>query len=468
LRALELTIDTPDDVAMPDPRESNLEGWRAPVERPSLPEAFRSIPVPINASFWRRLLAFIGPGYLVAVGYMDPGNWATDISGGATYNYRLLSVILIANFAAVYLQALAAKLGLVTGRDLAQACRDAYGRRLGHLLWISAEIGIVACDIAEVIGAGIALNLLFHLPLVYGCALTSLDVLLVLGLQGKGFRRVETLVMLLIASMMVIFAIELVYARPDWMQALRGLVPPAQIVTDPKMLYISLGILGATVMPHNLYLHSSIIQTRQVGTSFKEIKSAIHSAYTDSTAALTLALFVNASILILSAAVFFRTGHHEIGDIQSAYKLLSPLLGASLATPLFAIALLASGQNSTLTGTMAGQIILEGFTHFRLPAWARRLISRLLAIVPTLIVVGLYGMKGTGTLLILSQVVLSVQLSFAVIPLVQFTSDPKKMGPFVNGLPVKILGWSLAALILLLNVYLVIATIWPHLIPGAA
>ena len=442
-------------------------GWRGPVSRPSLPEVFQSISVPKNATAWRRFLAFFGPGYLIAVGYMDPGNWATDISGGSVYNYRLLSVIMLANLTAIFLQALAAKLGLVTGRDLAQACRDAYGPRVSQFLWISAEIGIVACDIAEVIGAGIALNLLFHIPLLIGCALTALDVLVVLALQSRGFRWIEALVITLIGSMMVIFAVELIYARPDWTATLLGFIPHVEIIRDPQMLYIALGILGATVMPHNLYLHSSIIQTRRVGTSFTEIKQAIHAAYADSTVALTLALFVNAALLILAAAVFFKSGHHEIGDIQGAYKLLTPLMGAAVATPLFAIALLASGQNSTLTGTMAGQIILEGFTHFQIPAWLRRLISRLLAIVPTLIIVGLYGMEGTGKLLIFSQVVLSMQLSFAVIPLIQFTGDKKKMGPFVNGLPTKVIGWSLALVILVLNSYLVFATFFPRLVPGA-
>ncbi len=434
-------------------------GWRRPAKRPSLPEVFRTISVPKNASFWRRFLAFFGPGYLVAVGYMDPGNWATDITGGALFNYRLLSVILMANFAAIFLQALSAKLGIISGRDLAQACRDAYPKPVSHALWISAELGIIACDIAEVIGAGIALNLLFHIPLFVGCALTSLDVLLVLALQGKGFRWIEALVITLIATMMVIFAVEMVYAQPDWGAALKGFIPSTDIVRDPKMLYIALGILGATVMPHNLYLHSSIVQTRQIGESEGERKNALQAAYTDSTVALMLALFVNAAILILSAAVFYRSGHHEIGDIQSAYKLLSPMLGAALATPLFAIALLASGQNSTLTGTMAGQIILEGFTHFEIPAWLRRLISRLLAIIPTLIVVGLYGMEGTGKLLVFSQVILSIQLSFAVFPLIHFTSDRSKMGVFTNGLMTKMIGWTLATIILGLNAYLVVTTV---------
>ncbi|MBV9852617.1 MAG: Nramp family divalent metal transporter [Armatimonadetes bacterium] len=444
-----------------EPEAPPTAGWRNPVRMPSLPEVFGSIPVPRNATAWRRFLAFFGPGYLVAVGYMDPGNWATDISGGALYNYRLLSVILLANFTAIFLQALAAKLGIVTGRDLAQACRDAYKKPVAIALWLSAEVGIVACDIAEVIGAGIALNLLFHIPLIIGCGLTALDVLLVLALQGKGFRYVEALVMTLIGTMMVIFAVEMVYARPDWSAALSGFLPRPEIVKDPAMLYIALGILGATVMPHNLYLHSSIIQTRRFGHELRELKGAIKAAYTDSTVALTLALFVNAAILVLAAAVFYRSGHHEIGDIQSAYRLLTPLMGVGLATPLFAIALLASGQNSTLTGTMAGQVILEGFTDFQIPSWLRRMISRLLAVIPTLVVVGLYGMSGTGKLLILSQVILSMQLSCAVIPLVQFTGDRLKMGAFVNGWATKATGWLLAAVIFGLNAYLVYTTFFP-------
>jgi manganese transport protein len=434
-------------------------GWREPARRVSLPEVYRSINVPKNASFWRRLLAFVGPGYLVAVGYMDPGNWATDISGGAAYNYRLLSVVLISNFLAIFLQALAAKLGIVTGRDLAQACRDAYGKPVSIVLWLSAELAIIACDIAEVIGAAIALNLLFRIPLVVGVIVTSLDVLLVLALQHKGFRWIESMVIALIVTMMVIFAIEMVYARPDWFGVLSGFVPHAEIVRDPAMLYISLGILGATVMPHNLYLHSAIVQTRRYGVSLKELRESIHMAYADSTVALMLALFVNAAILILAAATFYRTGHHEIGDIQGAYQLLTPLLGASLATPLFAIALLASGQNSTLTGTMAGQIILEGFTHFHIPPWLRRLISRGLAIIPAVIVIGIFGERGTGKLLIFSQVILSAQLSFAVIPLIHFTSNREKMGPFVNGPVTRTIGWLIAAIIAGLNAYLVYTTL---------
>ncbi len=448
--------------------EPQDDGWNRPLSGPSMPDAFRSVLVPEGGPFWRRLLAFVGPGFLIAVGYMDPGNWATDIAGGAVYAYALLSVVLLANFTAIYLQALAAKLGIVSGRDLAQACRDAYSRPVAVTLWLSAEVGIVACDVAEVIGAAIALNLLFHIPLTLGVILTGADVLIVLLLQGRGFRWIEALIMTLIGTMMVIFALELSYAHPNWLAALHGFAPRPQIVRDPAMLYIALGILGATVMPHNLYLHSSIIQTRRFGRSFAELKDTIQVAYTESAIALMLALLVNAAILVLAAAAFFRTGHHEVGDIGGAYKLLTPLLGVGLATPIFAVGLLASGQNSTITGTMAGQVILEGFTHFKIAPWLRRLISRLIAIVPCVFITMLAGPHGTSRLLIFSQVVLSVQLSFAVIPLVQFTSDRRKMGPFVNNAAVKALGWSLAAVIALLNIYLVFATFFPHLVPGAS
>ena len=441
-------------------------GWHSERKRPTLSEVFRTIHIPENAPFWRHLLAFFGPGYLVAVGYMDPGNWATDIGGGALYNYRLVSVVVISSLLAVFLQALSAKLGIVTGRDLAQACRDSYSRPVSIFLWLSAEVAIVACDIAEVIGAAIALNLLFHIPMPIGVAVTALDVLLVLALQHKGFRWIETLVITLIATMMVIFVVELIYARPDWFGVLAGVMPRREIVQNPAMLYISLGILGATVMPHNLYLHSSIVQTRRHGYTLKELRHSVRSAYADSTIALTLALFVNAAILILAAAAFYRTGHKDVADIQGAYKLLTPLLGASLATPLFAIALLASGQNSTLTGTMAGQVILEGFTHFQIPAWLRRMISRCIAIVPAFVAVSYFGSKGTNGLIIFSQVVLSAQLSFAVVPLIQFTSDKQKMGPFVNGIATKAIGWSMAVVIAGLNLYLIWTTFRPQ--PGVS
>ncbi len=363
-----------DGIAEPEVEQDDTNvrkhGWKRLSITPSLPEVNRSIHVPSRQFMWRRALAFAGPGYLIAVGYMDPGNWATDIAAGSVYNYSLLSVVLIANFIAIFLQALSAKLGIVSERDLAQACRDAYSRPVSIGLWLSAEIGIIACDVAEVLGAAIALNLLFHIPLVWGVALTALDVLIVLALQHKGFRLVEAFVITLIGTMMVIFGLEIAYSRPDWTATMRGFIPTSQIVTDPKMLYIALGILGATVMPHNLYLHSSIVQTRRHGRSAADVRDALRYSYTDSTVALMLALFVNAAILIVSAATFYRTGHHEVGEIQDAYKLLSPLLGVAVATPLFAVALLASGQNSTLTGTLAGQIVLEGFTRVPDPAVA--------------------------------------------------------------------------------------------------
>ncbi len=434
--------------------------------RESLPEVFRSVNVPLNAGWLRRMLAFIGPGYLVAVGYMDPGNWATDIAGGSLFNYRLMSVVLLSSLMAMFLQSLAAKLGIVTGHDLAQACHDAYGKKASLFLWISAEIAIVACDIAEVIGAAIALNLLFHVPLTFGVVLTALDVLLVLMLQHKGFRWIEILVITLIASMAVIFLIEIGLAKPEWIGpggVMSGFLLHSELIRNHAMLYVALGILGATVMPHNLYLHSSIIQTRKFGFSAKELKDAVRLANVDSSVALTLAFFVNAAILVLAAAAFYRTGHHEVDGIEKAYRLLTPLLGATLATPLFALALLASGQNSTLTGTMAGQVILEGFTNFKLAPWARRMISRGIAIVPAIFAIAYYGEHGIDTLMIGSQVVLSIQLSFAVIPLIQFTNDRSKMGELVNGKVTKVIGWSMAAIIALLNAYLVLSIAFPKL-----
>lgn len=443
-------------------QETELEGsgWNLPSGLPSLPEVYRSIPVPKGGPAWRRLLAFIGPGYMVAVGYMDPGNWATDIAGGAAFNYTLLAAILISSLMAIFLQSLSAKLGIVTGRDLAQACRDSYSKPVSIFLWLSAEIGIVACDIAEVIGAAIALNLLFGLNLVAGVAITAADVFLVLALNAKGFRWIETFVIALIATMIGIFSIELFIAKPDWHSVATGFIPTGAMIRNHEMLFIGLGILGATVMPHNLYLHSSIIQTRNFGRSVAELKDTIKMAYADSTIALSLALFVNAAILILAAAVFYRSGHHEVKEINEAYKLLAPIVGVSIATPLFAIALLASGQNSTLTGTLAGQIVLEGFLQVQIKPWLRRMISRLLAIAPAIAAVAFYGQKGLGDLMLFSQVVLSAQLSFAVVPLIQFTSDKDKMGQFVNGLATRIIGWTMAAVIAGLNVYLIYATLF--------
>ena len=412
--------------------------------------------MPVSSSFWRKLWAFTGPGYLVAVGYMDPGNWATDLAGGARYGYTLLSVILISNLMAILLQALAARLGIATGRDLAQACRDAYSKPAVIVLWVLAEIAIAATDLAEVIGAAIALNLLFGLPLIWGVCLTAADVLLVLYLQHHGFRWVEALVVLLIVGIAGSFAVELYLARPDWVELARGFVPRTEVVTDPGMLYIAIGILGATVMPHNLYLHSSIVQTRKYGDSDESRREAVRFASIDSAIALTSALFINGAILVMAAAVFHGTGHEGVADITDAYKLLAPLLGTTAASVLFAVALLLSGQNATLTGTLAGQIVMEGFLSIRLRPWLRRLITRLIAIIPAVLVIGLAGDRGAGPLLILSQVVLSLQLSFAVFPLVIFTSDRRRMGPLVNPRWIIAIAWPIAVLIAALNVWLLI------------
>ena len=432
-------------------------GWRHEVASPSLPEIYRSLPIPPSASFLRKLLAFAGPGFLVAVGYMDPGNWATDLAGGSRYNYTLLSVIMLSNLMAILLQALAIKLGVVTGRDLAQACRDHFSRRVSFALWGFAEIAIAACDLAEVIGSAIALNLLFHIPLLVGVCLTALDVLLILFLQQRGFRFLEALVITLIGTIGVCFGLEILFSRPSLLGLAQGFfIPSAQIFHDPGMLYIAIGILGATVMPHNLYLHSAIVQTRSFERTPEGKREAIRFCTIDSTVALTLALFVNAAILIVSAATFYRHGYNQVAEIQDAYKLLSPLLGVTAASTVFALALLASGQNSTLTGTLAGQVVMEGFLNIRLRPWLRRLITRGVAIVPAVVVTAFWGTKGTSQLLILSQVILSMQLSFAVFPLVMFTSDKRKMGEFANAAWLKILSWVTAVFILVLNAWLLI------------
>ena len=433
--------------------------WRQENKTISLSEVHSSIPVSASASWGRKMLAFLGPGLMVAVGYMDPGNWATDLAGGAKYGYVLLSVILISNFIAILLQHLSLKLGIVTERDLAQACRDHYSKPVSIMLWIGCEIAIAACDLAEVIGSAIALNLLFHLPLVIGVLLTALDVLVILFLQYKGFRLIEALVGGLILLMGLSFAYELTISNPSLPLFFANLLPKPEIVTNPDMLYIAIGILGATVMPHNLYLHSSIVQTRAYERNEEGKKMAVHFASIDSAFALCCAFFINAAILILSAAAFHGTGHQDVADIHDAYNLLSPVLGVSLASFLFAVALLAAGQNSTLTGTLAGQIVMEGFLNIRLQPWVRRMLTRLIAIVPAAIVAVMYGEKGTGELLIFSQVILSLQLGFAVVPLVLFTSDKQKMGKFVNSLWLKILAWSITAVIIVLNVYLLWDTI---------
>jgi manganese transport protein len=429
--------------------------WRHSRPTPSLAESYRTIAV--QGGWWRKVLAFAGPGYLVAVGYMDPGNWATDLAGGSKFGYALLSVILVSNLLAVLLQGLASKLGIVTGRDLAQACRDAYSRPASIALWLFAEVAIAACDLAEVIGSAIALQLLLHIPLLIGVMLTSLDVLIVLYLQHYGFRRLEAVVVALIATIGLCFLFELVISRPDLGAVARGFVPQTSILTEPAQLYIAISILGATVMPHNLYLHSSIVQTRSYEETRSGKREAIRFAFLDSTIALTFALFINAAILIVAAASFHTTGHTEVAEIEDAYKLLTPLLGVGGASLVFALALLASGQNSTLTGTLAGQIVMEGFLDIRLRPWLRRLITRGLAIVPAVIVTAIYGEHGTASLLVLSQVVLSLQLSFAVIPLVQFTSSRSKMGEFVNKSWLIALAWFATLLILGLNLWLLVA-----------
>jgi manganese transport protein len=429
-------------------------GWRLPSSNLSLPEVHGSIAIPAGAGFWRKLFAFAGPGYLVAVGYMDPGNWATDLAGGAQFGYTLLSVIMISNLMAILLQALAVRLGIASGRDLAQACRDSYSRPTVLVLWVLCEIAIAACDLAEVIGAAIALNLLIGLPLIWGVCLTALDVLIVLFLQHKGFRYVEALVIALIFLIAGSFAVELWLAHPVYADVALGFIPRSRIVSNPSMLYIAIGILGATVMPHNLYLHSSIVQTRKYLDSVPGKAEAIRFATIDSSFALMFALFINGAILVMAAAVFHGSGHEAVADIGDAYQLLSPLLGTKAASILFAVALLCSGQNATLTGTLAGQIVMEGFINIRLRPWLRRLMTRLIAIVPAIIVVILYGERGSGQLLILSQVILSLQLSFAVFPLVMFTSDKHKMGTFASPWWVQALAWPVAVVIAVLNAYL--------------
>jgi manganese transport protein len=449
----------PPVAAEPVQRYWSTSATRGGAALPSLPEAHRSVPIATGASWLRKIFAFAGPGYLVAVGYMDPGNWATDIAGGSKFGYSLLSVILLSNLMAMFLQALSAKLGIATGRDLAQACREHYSRRTSMFLWIVCEIAIAACDLAEVLGSAVALKLLFGLPLLAGVLITALDVLIVLALQGRGFRLVEAFVVTLIASIAACFAYEIFWAQPLWREAARGFVPHLEILRNREMLYIAIGILGATVMPHNLYLHSSIVQTRAFGASYRDRKEALRYAVFDSTVALGFALFVNAAILVLGAAAFHTHGLHNVGEISDAYKLLSPVLGVGLASTIFAVALLASGQNSTLTGTLAGQIVMEGFLEIRLKPWLRRLITRAIAIIPAVVVIGFAGEGKVTSLLILSQVVLSFQLPFAVIPLIQFTGDRTKMGEFVNTRATKVVAWVVAAAILVFNAELLYLTL---------
>ena len=437
------------DCALPEPRLPR---------HPSLPEAFRTVPIPRNASFWRKLFAFAGPGYLVAVGYMDPGNWATDLAGGSTFGYTLLSVILLSNLMAMLLQALSAKLGIVTGQDLAQACRANYNRPTGLMLWLLCELAIVACDIAEVIGTAIALQLLFGLPLVVGIGLTLFDTLILLMLGRRGFRRLEALIVTLLAVIAGCFLLELIWSKPSLGGIAGGLLPTSEIVTDPAMLYLAIGILGATVMPHNLYLHSSIVQTRAFDRSDKGKKDAIRFATLDSSIALGFALFINAAILILAASAFHANGR-IVEEIGEAHELLTPLLGAGIASTLFAVALLASGQNSTITATLAGQIVMEGFLDLTFAPWLRRLITRLVAVIPAGLVAAYWGEAGTAKLLILTQVVLSLQLPFAIVPLVRLTNDPRRMGRFANSRWLAFLAWGVAALIISLNLKLLLGFI---------
>src|SRR6266508_2614763 len=416
-------------------------------DRASLSEVHQSVDTTnTKKPGWRRILSFFGPAYLVSVGYMDPGNWATDLAGGSKFGYTLLSVILMSNLMAILLQGLASKLGIVTGRDLAQACRDNYSTPAVYFLWVICELAIAACDLAEVIGSAIALNLLFHIPLPVGIAITACDVLLVLYLQNKGFRLLEALVIALVATVGLCFLFEIIKSSPPFGAVFAGFLPTPQVVTDPSMLYVAIGILGATVMPHNLYLHSSLVQTRQYEETLEGKHEAVKFAFIDSTIALSFALFINAAILIVAAATFHTSGHSEVAEIQDAYKLLTPLLGAGAST-MFALALLASGQNSTLTGTLAGQIVMEGFLNIRIRPWLRRLITRGIAIIPAAIVAVMYGESGTAKLLVFSQVILSMQLSFAVFPLVRFTSDKVKMGEFVNRPWLKVLAILVAVVI---------------------
>lgn len=439
-------------------------GWRFALkagDQPSLSEVFATIPVPaagFKGSWLRHLIAFSGPGYLVSVGYMDPGNWATDIAGGSKFGYTLLAVIMISNLMAILLQVLSARLGIATGRDLAQACRDAYPKPVGYVLWFACELAIIACDLAEVIGTAIALKLLFGIPLIGGALITAADAFLLLLLMNKGFRFLEAFIIALLIVIAGCFLVQIVLAAPPVAAVLGGFIPSSEIVTNPEMLYIAIGILGATVMPHNLYLHSSIVQTRNFEKTDAGRRYAIRWASTDSTIALMLALFVNASILIVAASVFHASGKTDVAEIQDAYELLSPLLGVGIASTLFAVALLASGLNSTVTATLAGQIVMEGFLRIRLPHWARRLLTRGIAIVPVVVVTALYGERGTGQLLVLSQVILSMQLPFAVIPLVLFVSDRKKMGVFTISKPVAALAWIVAAVIVALNLKLLFET----------
>lgn len=442
------------DATTPKKPGDGLTGWRQARSRPSLQEVFGSIATRPSGSFWRKLTAFLGPGYLVAVGYMDPGNWATSLAGGSKFGYALLTIALMSNLMAILLQALCARLGIASGRDLAQACRDAFPRFVSWPLWLLAEIAICATDLAEVIGTAIGLNLLFGVPLEIGVIITALDVFLILWMQNLGFRWIEAFIVTMLGVITVCFGIQIAMADPDWGAVIRGFAPTTQIVTNPDMLYLSLGILGATVMPHNLYLHSGVVQTRRYGDSLADKREAITLATVDSTIALMFALLINASILILAAATFNKIGKTDVAELEQVHSFLAPLLGSAWAPTLFGIALLCCGLNSTVTATLAGQIVMEGFIDIRLPPWARRLVTRSIAIIPAAIVTIWYGEKGTAQLLILSQVILSLQLPFAIVPLVMFTASRRKMGELVAPLWVTALAVLTAMIVIALNVKL--------------
>jgi manganese transport protein len=434
--------------------DQRLYGWRREQTTPSLAEVFGSIRTRPTGPMWRKLLAFLGPGYLVAVGYMDPGNWATSLAGGSKFGYALLFIALLSNIMAIILQALCARLGVAAGRDLAQACRDAFPRWVSYPLWALAELAICATDLAEVIGTAIGLNLLFGIPLEIGVILTALDVFLILWMQKLGFRWIEAFIVVMLGVIAVCFGIQIAMADPEWGEVIRGFAPTVEIVKNPEMLYLALGIIGATVMPHNLYLHSGVVQTRAYGRSVPERREAIKLATIDSTIALMFALTINASILILAASTFHQTGQTGVTELEEVHSFLSPLLGSAFAPTLFAIALLCCGLNSTVTATMAGQIVMEGFLDIRLPPYLRRLVTRAIAIVPAAIVTIWYGSEGTAQLLILSQVILSLQLPFAIVPLVMFTSDKGKMGALIAPRWLTALAAITAIIVISLNVKL--------------
>lgn len=442
--------------------KSSHKSWIKKIDTISLEEVNSSVKVPpANASFLRKLLAFMGPGALVAVGYVDPGNWATSIEGGSEFGYTLLSVILIASLIATLMQEMAARLGIATSMDLAQATSASVGKKSAFFLWVLTECAIIATDIAEVIGSAIALKLLFNIPILLGVTITTLDVLLLLLLQKRNFRIIENIVIILMATIFIIFSYEIVLSNPTISDLVQGYIPSSDIVTNPSILFVGLGILGATVMPHNLYLHSSIIQTRSYERTEKGKKEAVKFARIDSIFSLTVAFLINSMILVLGASAFYGNGQ-VVSGIEDAYALLAPTIGASIASTLFAVALLASGQNSTITGTLSGQIVMEGFIHLRVKPWVRRIITRLLAVIPVFIVTIIAGENGTTDLLIFSQVILSMQLPFALVPLVLFTSNKQKMGSFVNSTWVKLVAWTATVVIICLNIYLVIYTLTSH------